>query len=188
MGKKASKQLLIVSNVVGTCKISEKLDLEKLFIELDNSSYEPEQFSGLTYRSNDPPGTVIIFQSGKAICTGAKDRSSCNKIISNLVKKLEFLDIPVNKNCEIQIKNMIFTKNLNQSLNLAKVALSFGLENIDYEPDDFPGLVYRTEEPHATLILFESGKVVCTGAVSEKHGEEAYNKLLKKLKRNKLIK
>jgi transcription initiation factor TFIID TATA-box-binding protein len=188
MGKKISKQLINISNVVGISKISDRLDLEKLYVELENAYYEPEQFSGLTYRSDDPPGTVILFQSGKVICTGAKDTSTCKKIISNLVNKMKFLDIQIKNDYKIQIKNMIFTKNFNQPINLAKVALSFGLENIDYEPDDFPGLVYKIEELPATLILFESGKVVCTGTVSEEQANEAFEKLIKKLKRYKLIK
>jgi transcription initiation factor TFIID TATA-box-binding protein len=176
------------SNVVGLTKIADELDLEKLYIELENTLYEPEQFSGLIYRNEDPIGTVTLFKSGKILCSGAKSPKIVKKIISDLVNKLKFLDIPVFENYRVQIKNMVFTRTLNYPINLAKVALSFGLENVDYEPNDFPGLIYKTPDPKATFILFESGKIICTGADSNAHAELAFKKLEKKLKRYKIIK
>jgi transcription initiation factor TFIID TATA-box-binding protein len=184
---KTSKNQFNTSNVVGIVRISDELDLKKIFIELENTSYEPEQFSGLIYRNDDPAGTVTIFRSGKAICTGSKNPEHLKEIISNLVDKLNYLEIPVYKNYKIEIKNMVFTKTLRKPINLAKVALSFGLENVDYEPDDFPGLIFKTDSPIATFILFESGKIICTGAGSIEHAENAYKELEKKLKRHEIV-
>lgn len=187
MTVKKHDEFMDVSNIVGMVDLAENFDLNKLYIELENTSFEPEQFSGLVYRSKSPEGTVILFKSGKAICTGAKDQKSVELIISELVNKLRFLDIKIKKNFKVQIKNMVFTRTLEKSINLAKVALSFGLEEVEYEPKDFPGLIYRIEEPRATFILFESGKIICTGSESTELAEKAYGLLEKKLKRNKII-
>lgn len=176
-----------VSNVMGTVRISDKLDLYKIFLSLENTSYEPEQFSGVIYRNEEPPGTAILFSSGKVICTGAKDEKSVKKIISDLVDKLRFLDVPVYQDFNVQIRNIVFTKALGKPINLSRVALSFGLENVDYEPSNFPGLVYKIEEPKVTFILFESGKIICTGTRSGKDAEIAYKGLERKLKRKKVI-
>jgi transcription initiation factor TFIID TATA-box-binding protein len=187
MKKDSSAEKLSTSNVVGLTKIADELDLEKLYVELENTSYEPEQFSGLIYRNDDPMGTVTLFSTGKILCTGAKSPKFVKKIISQLVDKLRFLDVPILNNYKVRIKNFVFTKTLGQPINLAKVALSFGLENVDYEPEDFPGLVYRNEDPKATFILFESGKIICTGADSNAHAESAFKQLEGKLKRYKII-
>jgi transcription initiation factor TFIID TATA-box-binding protein len=187
MKKEHSIDAKDISNLVGIVKISDDLDLKKIFIELENASFEPEQFSGLIYRSEDPVGTVTLFKNGKAICTGTKNPKMLKEIISNLVDKLNYLEIPVYKNYKIEIKNMVFTKTLKHPINLAKVALSFGLENVDYEPDDFPGLSYKTDDPRATFIIFESGKIICTGTSSIAQAEEAYKILEKKFIRNKII-
>jgi transcription initiation factor TFIID TATA-box-binding protein len=184
---KNSNKHMDTSNIVGLVKIADELDLKKLYIELENTSYEPEQFSGLIYRTENPDGTVTLFTSGKLLCTGTSNTKILKKIISNLVNKLKFLDIPVYDNYKVQIKNMVFTKNLKRTINLAKVALSFGLENVNYEPEDFPGLIYKTTEPKATFLLFESGKIICTGAESNTDAELAYEKLERKLKHNKII-
>jgi transcription initiation factor TFIID TATA-box-binding protein len=187
MNKIDSDNQLSTSNVIGLVKISDHLNLEKIYAGLDNTSYEPEQFSGLIYRNEEPPGTVTLFKTGNVICSGANDTKNVRVIISNLLDKLRFLDIPIFDSYKIQIKNIVSTKSLNQSINLAKVALSFGLENVDYEPDDFPGLIYKTEEPRATFIIFESGKIICTGAESNSVAEMAFHKLEKKFIRYKII-
>jgi transcription initiation factor TFIID TATA-box-binding protein len=182
-----SNEKMSTSNVVGLTKIADELDLEKLYVELEKTSYEPEQFSGLIYRNEDPIGTVILFSTGKILCTGAKSPKFVKIIISQLVDKLKFLDISVFDKYNVQIKNMVFTRTIRHPINLAKVALSFGLENVDYEPNDFPGLVYRTTDPKATFLLFESGKIICTGADSNAHAELAFKQLEGKLKRYKII-
>lgn len=186
MKKDNVTELLSATNIVGLVKISDELDLKKIYMGLENTSYEPEQFSGLVYR-NESGGTVTLFKSGKVICTGIKNPKKVNEVISNLMDKLRFLEIPVYKNYSVQIKNMVFTKTIKHQINLAKVALSFGLENVDYEPEGFPGLIYKTEEPRATFILFESGKIICTGAKSNAQAVAAYKNFEHKLKRYKII-
>jgi transcription initiation factor TFIID TATA-box-binding protein len=175
------------SNILGIVKISDQLDLEKIYLGLENVSYEPEVFSGLVYHNENPTGTATLFKTGKVICSGTNDIEKMKKIVSEIINKLKILEIPVYDTFKIEIKNMVFTKDLGQPINLAKVALSFGLENVDYEPEDFPGLVYRIDEPQATFILFGSGKIICTGAKANSLAEEAFKKLEKKLKRHKIL-
>lgn len=187
MSRNVSNGHTNLSNVVGIVKISDRLDLDMLYREMENTSYEPEQFSGLTFRSEDPTGTVVLFNSGKAICTGAKNERDLEAIILGLVHRLGSLGVPVFDEYDIQIKNMVFTRTLEKPINLAKVALDFGLENVDYEPEEFPGLIFKIEKPSSTFILFESGKIICTGSGSIEEAEHAFRILERKLKRFEII-
>jgi transcription initiation factor TFIID TATA-box-binding protein len=121
------------------------------------------------------------------ICSGAKSQVDVEIIISELTEKLNFLEVNLYKSYQIEIKNMVFTKNFDKKINLSKVALEFGLENVDYEPDDFPGLVFKVEEPAVTFIIFESGKVICTGAESNSNAETAYIILERKFRKHDII-
>jgi transcription initiation factor TFIID TATA-box-binding protein len=130
----------------------------------EDAEYEPEQFPGLVYRLNNPKTATLLFRSGKANCTGAKTMEDVQTTIRIIAEKLEKIGVKVNKNLEIVIQNMVATADLGGELNLNEVAVSLGLENIEYEPEQFPGLVYRIKEPRVAMLLFGSGKIVCAGA------------------------
>ncbi|MEM4058505.1 MAG: TATA-box-binding protein, partial [Thermoplasmata archaeon] len=101
--------------------------------------------------------------------------------IQTIVKKLKSADIDVYDEPEIIVQNIVAVYDLNAELNLTDIAMSLGLENVEYEPEQFPGLVYRVEDPKVVLLLFGSGKVVCTGAKKEEEILEAVAKLKKEL-------
>ncbi|MEM0161069.1 MAG: TATA-box-binding protein [Thermoplasmata archaeon] len=170
-----------IENIVASTTLAEKLDLSKIALALDGSEYEPEQFPGLIYRLTEPKTAVLIFRSGKVNCTGAKDLDSVKLTIQTIVKKLKSADIDVYDEPEIIVQNIVAVYDLNAELNLTDIAMSLGLENVEYEPEQFPGLVYRVEDPKVVLLLFGSGKVVCTGAKKEEEILEAVAKLKKEL-------
>ncbi len=176
-----------IENIVASTALAEKLDLGKIALTLDGAEYEPEQFPGLIYRLKEPKTAVLIFRSGKVNCTGAKDIESVKKTIDILVKKLKQAGIDVYDNPKIVVQNIVAVYDLGTELNLTKIALSLGLENVEYEPEQFPGLVYRVEDPKVVLLLFGSGKVVCTGAKKKEEIVEAIKKLKADLKNVGLI-
>ena len=170
-----------VENIVASAIFSEKLDLDVIATSLEEAEYEPEQFPGLIYRLKDPKTATLLFRSGKANCTGAKNIEDVRKTIDIIAEKLKKIGMDVHKNLEIVVQNMVATADLGGELNLNEVAVAFGLENVEYEPEQFPGLVYRVKEPHVVMLLFGSGKIVCTGGKNTEDVSKAVEDLSEKL-------
>jgi len=170
-----------VENIVASTTFAEKLDLDMIAQSLDEAEYEPEQFPGLVYRLKDPKTATLLFRSGKANCTGAKNIEDVRKTVDIIAEKLKKLGVDVYKDLEIVIQNMVAMADLKAELNLNEVAVGLGLENVEYEPEQFPGLVYRIKEPKVAMLLFASGKIVCAGAKSTEDASKAVEKLAEDL-------
>jgi len=170
-----------VQNIVASTTFAEKLDLDVIAQSLEEAEYEPEQFPGLVYRLNEPKTATLLFGSGKANCTGAKNVEDIRKTVSIITEKLERIGVKVYKNPEIVIQNIVATSDLEGELNLSEVAVALGLENVEYEPEQFPGLVYKIKEPKVAMLLFSSGKIVCAGARKTEDVSLAVDKLSKEL-------
>ena len=170
-----------VQNIAASTTFAEKLDLDVIAQSLEDAEYEPEQFPGLVYRLDDPKTATLLFTSGKANCTGAKNLEDIRKTIDIISEKLKKLGVKVHKNLEIIVQNMVATADLGGDLNLDEVAVAFGLENVEYEPEQFPGLVYRVKEPKVVMLLFGSGKIVCTGGRNTEDVSTAVEDLSEKL-------
>ncbi|UCE36535.1 MAG: TATA-box-binding protein [Thermoplasmata archaeon] len=168
---------LRIHNLVCTTIIAENLNLERIHNMMKEVKYNPKTFPGLILRLKDLKTTLLIFKRGRVVCTGAKDIEDVNRSIRTLIKILETANFEVNKNPKITIQNIVGTYNLGIWLNLNNVVVRLGLENVEYEPEQFPGLVYRIDEPKTVLLLFQSGKVICTGAKQIEDLEIAINKL-----------
>ena len=153
-----------VQNIVASTTFAEKLDLDVIAQSLEDAEYEPEQFPGLVYRLGNPKTATLLFRSGAANCTGAKTIEDVKTTVKIIAEKLEKIGVKVYKNPEIVIQNIVATSDLGGELNLSEVAIALGLENVEYEPEQFPGLVYRIKDPKVALLLFGSGKIVCAGA------------------------
>ncbi len=170
-----------VENIVASALFAEKLDLDVIATSLEEAEYEPEQFPGLIYRLKDPKTATLLFTNGKANCTGAKNLEDVRKTIDIISEKLKKLDIDVYKKIDFVVQNMVATADLGGELNLNEVAVAFGLENVEYEPEQFPGLVYRVKEPRVVMLLFGSGKIVSTGGRNTEDISTAVENLSKKL-------
>ena len=170
-----------VENIVASTVFAEKLDLDMISQSLEEAEYEPEQFPGLIYRLKNPKTATLLFTSGKSNCTGAKNIEDVRKTIDIIAEKLRKLGMNIHKNLEIVVQNMVATADLGGDLNLNEVAVGLGLENVEYEPEQFPGLVYRIKEPKVAMLLFGSGKIVCAGARKTEDISIAVEKLSKEL-------
>jgi transcription initiation factor TFIID TATA-box-binding protein len=170
-----------VQNIVASTTFAEKLDLDVIAQSLEEAEYEPEQFPGLIYRLNNPKTATLLFRSGAANCTGAKTIEDIEATIKIIAEKLEKISVKVYKNPEIVIQNLVATSDLGGELNLSEVATALGLENVEYEPEQFPGLIYRIREPKVAILLFGSGKIVCAGARKIEDVSLAVDKLSKEL-------
>ena len=170
-----------VQNIVASTAFADKLDLDVIIHSVEGAEYEPEQFPGLVYKLKDPKTATLLFKSGKANCTGAKNIEDVRKSIDIIAKTLKKLGINVYKNREITVQNIVATADLGGEINLTETAMALGLENIEYEPEQFPGMVYRIREPKVVMLLFSSGNIVCTGAKNVEDVSKAAEKLLKEL-------
>jgi transcription initiation factor TFIID TATA-box-binding protein len=170
-----------IQNIVASTTFAEKLDLDVIAQSLEDAEYEPEQFPGLVYRLSDPKTATLLFRSGKANCTGAKNVEDVRKTTDIIADKLKKLGIEVYKNPEIVVQNIVATADLGGELNLTETAQGLGLDNVEYEPEQFPGLVYRIKEPRVAMLLFSSGKIVCAGARSTEDISKAVEKLSEEL-------
>jgi len=170
-----------VENIVASTAFADRLDLDYIAQELEGAEYEPEQFPGLVYRLKEPKTATLLFRSGKANCTGAKTIEDVKRTVEIIKNKLKDLGIEVYENPEIVIQNIVAISDLGTELNLNDVAMGLGLENVEYEPEQFPGLVYRLKEPRVAMLLFGSGKIVCTGARKIEDVSRAVDKLAAEL-------
>ncbi len=150
-----------IENVVASCDLETKLPLDKIAMQIDNTEYEPEQFPGLVYRIKDPKAAALLFGSGKVVCTGTKSPEQAKIAVQKIIEELNQSNIPVKSNPIIHVQNIVASASLHEKLNLNKIA--FDLEGTEYEPEQFPGLVYRLKVPKVAFLLFSSGKIVCTG-------------------------
>jgi len=152
-----------IENVVASTGIEQELDLQTVAMDLEGADYDPEQFPGLVYRTADPKSAALIFRSGKIVCTGAKSTDAVHEALHMVFDELRALDIPIDDDPEITVQNIVTSADLGTDLNLNAIAIGLGLENIEYEPEQFPGLVYRIDDPDVVALLFGSGKLVITG-------------------------
>jgi transcription initiation factor TFIID TATA-box-binding protein len=172
-----------IENVVASASLNVPIKLEKLVANLDGIEYEPEQFPGLVMRLKQPKAAALIFSSGKIVCTGAKSPSDAKVVVSKIVKRMNRLGIKIPKNYKVRLENIVASAKLDRELNLNNIA--FTLENTEYEPEQFPGLVYRMDDPRVTFLLFGSGKIICTGGRSIADVKRAVAKADKRLRRLK---
>ncbi len=183
MAKKETKRDIKVVNIVVSTSLKHDIPLEKMAATLSNTEYNPEQFPGLVIRIKDPKTSALIFSSGKVVCTGARSMDKVEESIKKIIKSLEKINVKITIKPEIKIQNIVASGSVGMDLNLNTLAMK--LENTEYEPEQFPGLVYKLAAAKATFLLFSNGKVVCTGTKSEKEVHAALDKLIENLKRVK---
>jgi len=176
------KEIKIV-NIVCSTSLEHDIHLIKLAETLPNTEYNPEQFPGLVMRIREPKTSALIFSSGKIVCTGAKSMAKVRESINKIIKNIEKIGIKIKIRPKIKVQNMVASGSINMDLNLNVLAMS--LENSEYEPEQFPGLVYKLPGTRATFLLFSNGKIVCTGTRSEAMLGSAVNKLVSNLKKLK---
>jgi transcription initiation factor TFIID TATA-box-binding protein len=175
-----AKKTIKIENVVASTAIGQEIDLTRATLTM-GGNYDPERFPGLVYRTKDPKTAALIFRSGKIVCTGAKSIEDVGKGLDKVFKKMESVDIKVMPNPEITVQNIVASADLGSALNLNSICLGIGLENVEYEPEQFPGLVLRLDRPKVVVLLFGSGKLVITGGKTPKDAEDAVDRIVKEL-------
>ena len=176
---KKSKRDIKIQNIVVSASLEKDIPLVRLAEALPNTEYNPEQFPGLVMRIKEPKTSALIFSSGKIVCTGAKSMGKVKEAIRKIIQNIEKIRIKIHVDPKINVQNMVASGSVGMDLNLNSLALE--LENTEYEPEQFPGLVYKLPGTRATFLLFSNGKIVCTGTRSESKLRKSVDKLVKTL-------
>ncbi|MFC1506843.1 TATA-box-binding protein [Thermoproteota archaeon] len=174
-----------VENVVASATLKQNIDLNAIARIFPGVEYRPEQFPGLVYRLKKPKTATLVFSSGKMVCTGAKSEQQSKKAVMKVIDELKRNGIVIIGKPEIKIQNIVASAGLGGYIDLEKS--TYSLKRTMYEPEQFPGLIYRMDEPKVVILLFASGKLVCTGAKYEHQVHTAIAKLQKILEEKELI-
>ena len=179
--EKENKVTIEVVNIVVSTSLEHDVPLEKMAATLPNTEYNPEQFPGLVIRIKEPKTSALIFSSGKVVCIGARTLESVDQSIVQIKKSLEKINVKITIDPVITVQNIVASGSVGMDLNLNSLAMK--LDNTEYEPEQFPGLVYKLHDAKATFLLFSNGKIVCTGTKSEAEVHVALEKLIGNLKK-----
>lgn len=151
-----------LQNIVSTVNLSCKLDLKKIALHARNAEYNPKRFAAVIMRIREPRTTALIFSSGKMVCTGAKSEEDSRLAARKYARIIQKLGFPA-KFLDFKIQNMVGSCDVKFPIRLEGLVLTHGSFS-SYEPELFPGLIYRMVKPRIVLLIFVSGKVVLTGA------------------------
>jgi transcription initiation factor TFIID TATA-box-binding protein len=152
-----------LQNIVSTVKLGCSLELKKIALQARNAEYNPRRFSALIMRIKEPKTTALIFASGKMVCTGAKNEEQ-----AKLGFPIQFMDF--------KIQNVVGSCDVQFPVKLETLATMYSLFTT-YEPEIFPGLIYRMKEPKVVLLVFFSGKIILTGAKKRNEIYEAFENI-----------
>ncbi|MFX1394915.1 MAG: TATA-box-binding protein [Promethearchaeota archaeon] len=161
-----------IENVVATVEveITEKINLNEIAREHEDVEYNPERFPGLVMKISEPKATFLIFSTGKMVVTGLRRADEASPGVEKVIKKIKKAGIKV-ANPKITIQNIVASGDLhtNIDLNMAAIIMEFAM----YEPEVFPGLIYRMQKPKTVFLIFSTGRIVCTGAKNKEVVREA---------------
>jgi len=178
---------LKIENVVASTKLCDELDLVALSQKIPGADYNKKRFPGVVLRMTEPKIAALVFGSGKVVLTGAKSLDSLEIGVKNLVSTILKMGFKINPNPGYSIQNIVTSADLGTHINLNKIAMSLSLDKIEYEPEQFPGLVYRLENPKVVVLLFGSGKLIITGGKVQEDAKLAVENIRRELDSLKLI-
>ncbi len=178
---------LSVQNVVGTIDLGLELNLSEVQQDLMGSQYSPEKFNGVVYRIQDPKSSNLIFRTGSIVSTGCGSVQDSKVALQQTLDDLSDLGIDTSESGDPEIVNVVCSGDFGSSFNLNAVSIAFGLENVEYEPEQFPGAIYRIEDSGLAALLFASGKVVVVGASKRSEAKDGLQQLTDKLNEYDLL-
>jgi len=173
-----------IQNVVASVVFNQLFDLSAIAKAFpQNIEYRPGRFPGLVFKMKKPQTAMLIFKTGKMVCTGTKSEDEARKAVQALVRKLRKGGIIISKKPEIRITNIVASASLGDFVDLEQLYESEKMMGgrIIFEPEQFPALIYRMVSPEVVFLIFSTGKIVCTGAERSEEVHEAVEKLRRRL-------
>ncbi|NXD24854.1 TBPL2 protein, partial [Spelaeornis formosus] len=164
-----------LQNIVSTVNLACKLDLKNIALHARNAEYNPKRFAAVIMRIREPRTTALIFSSGKMVCTGAKSEEQSRLAARKYARVVQKLGFPA-KFLDFKIQNMVGSCDVRFPIRLEGLVLTHQKFS-SYEPELFPGLIYRMVKPRIVLLIFVSGKIVLTGAKERSEIHEAFENI-----------
>lgn len=185
--KEMAKRIPVIriQNIVASAALNQRISLGKIVEKFPFAEYSPRVFPGLVFRLKKPKTATLIFETGKMVCTGAKSEKEAIQAVNKVVRELKSHGIPLEHKPEVTIQNIVASAELNGEIDLENVV--YKLKRVMYEPEQFPGAVFRMEDPKVVFLIFSAGKLVCVGAKREPDVYIAVNKLQQILEEQDLI-
>ncbi len=180
-----TKPIISIVNVVVSASIDQRLDLKDITKKFPDVEWNPKLFPGAVFRLKNPKTATLLFRTGKMICTGAKSEELARKAVKTVVQKLRKGGIKIKKDATVTVQNMVASISLGGRVQLEEAARR--LPRSMYEPEQFPGLIHRMVDPKTVILIFTSGKLVCTGARIEKDVFRSVNNLHSMLEEKNLM-
>ena len=176
---------ITIQNIVASVSLNQRIDLQKIVEKFPHTEYNPTVFPGLVFRLKKPKTATLIFGTGKMVCTGAKSEKESRRAVEKVVKELRSEGIQITEKPVVKIQNIVASAALGGEIDLEN--LVYKLERVMYEPEQFPGAVFRMPDPQVVFLIFSAGKLVCVGAKKEEQVYEAVDKIQKLLEEKGLI-
>jgi len=170
-----TKPIISIENVVASATIDEKLDLKDITKKFPDVEWNPDTFPGAVFRIKVPKTATLLFRTGKMVCTGGKSETMAREAVKKVVQKLRKEKIKIKNDAKVTIQNIVASIDLGGKIHLEKVART--LPRSMYEPEQFPGVIHRMLDPKTVILIFASGKLVCTGGKTEKDVYRSVNNL-----------
>ncbi len=167
--------LISIENVVTSAGVDQPIDLNEITRLFPDVEYDPNVFPGLAFRLKAPKTCTLIFRTGKMVCTGAKSEGQSFNAIKMVVQRLRKSGIKIENEPQMEVQNIVASVSLGGRVKLEEAAVT--LPRSLYEPEQFPGLILRMLDPKTVILVFASGKLVCTGAKKEEDVYVAVSKL-----------
>jgi transcription initiation factor TFIID TATA-box-binding protein len=164
-----------LQNIVSTANLKCELDLREIALRAKNAEYNPKRFAAVIMRIREPKTTALIFASGKMVCTGARSEEDSRKAARQYAKIIQKLGFEV-RFTEFKIQNIVGSCDVKFPIRLEGLANAHS-RFCNYEPEMFPGLIYRMSKPKIVLLIFVSGKIVLTGAKERNHIFDAFHNI-----------
>ena len=174
-----------IVNVVVTATLNQTLDLNSIVKAFPEVQYRPQRFPGIVFRLKKPKTGNLIFSTGKMVCTGAKSERQAKRAVMRVVQRLKEKGILIGGRPTIKVVNIVASASLGGQVDVEKAV--YALERIMYEPEQFPGAIYRMEEPKVVILIYTNGKLVITGAKTEEEAYQATARFQRRLEEEELI-
>jgi transcription initiation factor TFIID TATA-box-binding protein len=174
-----------IQNIVASAALNQTIDLKQIVQKFPHAEYSPHVFPGLVFRLKKPKTATLIFTTGKMVCTGAKSEKEAIQAVTKVTKELKNHGIAIKNKPVVTIQNIVASAELGGEIDLESVV--YKMKKVMYEPEQFPGAVYRMDEPKVVFLIFSAGKLVCVGAKKEQDVYSAVDNIQRVLEEQDLI-
>lgn len=171
--------MLDIVNVVGSGSLNVEIDLAALASDFPGEAkYDPGKYPGAYLKLSENSVLITLYSSGKYIVSGADSIEEAKAIKDRFISTVADMGVITSEeNIPFSIQNIVFTSKLGKNINLNTLAIALGLERVEYEPEQFPGLIFRPADVDATVLVFANGKIVLMGLSDVETAGECYKTL-----------